>query len=164
MKWPALVALALGLAAAAALFASSNLSEVGRALSMAGWGVLAVVVVHVPQTLAATLGWRAVIDEPGAPRLGRLLKLRWIKEAVNSLLPVAQVGGDLVRARLLIRAGVSLRTAAASCTVDVAAGTVSLFIYLLMGLPSPRSPSAASPWPGCSPWPWPWPRGWAFSA
>ena len=134
MKWPALLGLAIGLAAAIAIFANSDLGEIAHALTMAGWGVLAVVVAHVPQTLAATLGWQAVIDEPSKPNLGRLLKMRWIKEAVNSLLPVAQVGGDLVRARLLIRSGVSLRTSAASCTVDVAAGTVSLFLYLLMGL------------------------------
>jgi putative membrane protein len=134
LRWPAALALALGLVAAVTLFATSDLGQIWAALMMAGWGVLAVIAAHLPQTLAATFGWRAVIDQPAAPRLPRLFRLRWIKEAVNSLLPVAQVGGDLVRARLLIREGVSLRTAAASCTVDVAAGTVSLFAYLLLGL------------------------------
>jgi putative membrane protein len=134
LKWPALVALILGLVAVAGLFASSDLGEIGRALTTAGWGVLVVIAAHGPSVVATTLGWRAVIDSPTTPPFLSLLKLRWIKESVNSLLPVAQVGGDLVRARLLIHRGVSLRAAAAGCTVDVAAGTVSLFLYLLMGL------------------------------
>lgn len=134
MKWPALLALVLGLVAAVTLFATSDIGQVARALETAGFGILLVIAAHVPSVFATTVGWRSVIDAPATPRFGRLLKLRWIKESVNSLLPVAQVGGDLVRARLLIRSGVSLRTAAASCTVDVAAGTVSLFAYLLIGL------------------------------
>lgn len=134
MKLTAIVALILGLLVAVGLFATSDLGAIGHALTTAGWGVLIVILAHVPSTVATTIGWQAVLDSPVMPSWLRLLKLRWIKESVNSLLPVAQVGGDLVRARLLIRKGVPLRNAAASCTVDVAAGTVSLFVYLLMGL------------------------------
>jgi putative membrane protein len=134
MKLTAIVALLLGLAVAVGLFATSDLAAIRHALVTAGWGVLIVIAAHVPSTAATTIGWQAVLDSPVMPPWLRLLKLRWIKESVNSLLPVAQVGGDLVRARLLIRRGVPLRIAAASCTVDVAAGTVSLFLYLLMGL------------------------------
>jgi putative membrane protein len=134
VKWPALIGLALGLAAVIALVAFNDAAQIARILVMAGWGLLAVMVVHVPLTLGAALGWRDLIDSPAAPSLLRLLKLRWIKEAVNALLPVAQVGGEFVRARLLIAEGVSLRIAAASCTVDVAAGVVGLFAYTLLGL------------------------------
>jgi putative membrane protein len=63
-----------------------------------------------------------------------LLLFRWIKEAVNSLLPVGQVGGDVVRTRLLIQRGVEPRAAIAGSVVDVAIGTASLFAYLLLGL------------------------------
>lgn len=134
MKWPALILLALGLAAVVVLLRISNTGEVVRTIGSVGWGILLVILVHTPQTLAATIGWRDVILDPARPHLGRLFKYRWIKESVNALLPVAQVGGDVVRARLLIRSGVSLRAAAASCTIDVAAGTLSLFAYLLLGL------------------------------
>jgi len=137
VRWPiprpALLALGLGAAAAIYLYATSDVSKVLAALALAGWGILAVLVAHVPSTVAATAGWRAMIPA-GAPRLTRLLLFRWIKEAVNSLLPVAQVGGDVVRTRLLIRAGVEPRTAIAGCVVDVAIGTTCLFAYLLLGL------------------------------
>jgi putative membrane protein len=134
VKWSAAIGLAIGLAAVVALLVFNDVDAIGRTLLMAGWGLLFVVVAHMPLTLCAALGWRELIEDPRPPGLLRLFKLRWIKEAVNALLPVAQVGGEFVRGRLLIAEGVSVRTAAASCTVDVAAGIFSLFAYTLMGL------------------------------
>jgi putative membrane protein len=126
--------MALGLAAVVVLVVFNDVAQIGRTLLMAGWGLLAVVLVHLPLTMGAALGWRDLIEDPRKPSLLRLFKLRWIKEAVNALLPVAQVGGEFARGRLLIAEGVSLRAAAASCTVDVAAGIFSLFTYTLLGL------------------------------
>ena len=134
MKWSTAIGMAIGLAAVVVLVVFNDVGQIARALLAAGWGLLAVVVVHLPLTLGAALGWRDLIEDPKAPPLLRLFKLRWIKEAVNALLPVAQVGGEFVRARLLIAEGVSLRATAASCTVDVAAGIFSLFTYTLLGL------------------------------
>lgn len=134
MKWTSLIALALGLAMAVSLALANNLAAIGRTMAVAGWGVLAVVAAHFPGTILAAQGWRTVIEEPFRPRLRRLFQFRWIKEAVNALLPVAQVGGEFARARLLIREGASLQGAAASCTVDAAAGVTSLFAYTLLGL------------------------------
>lgn len=129
----ALLALGLGAAVAIYLYAISDVSKVLSALVLAGWGILAVLAAHVPSTVAATAGWRAMIPA-GAPPVTRLLLFRWIKEAVNSLLPVAQLGGDVVRTRLLIKAGIEPRTAIAGSVVDVAVGTACLFAYLLLGL------------------------------
>ena len=134
MRWPALVGLTLGLVAVVVLVLTNNMAAIGHTLLVAGWGILAVVAVHTPQTLCTALGWRDVLEDPKAPKLGRLFVIRWIKEAVNALLPVAQVGGEFVRARLLMAEGVSLRNAAASCTVDTVAGIIGLFAYTLLGL------------------------------
>jgi putative membrane protein len=129
----ALLALGLGAAAAAFLYATSDVSRILATLAAAGWGIGAVLLAHLPSTAAATAGWRALLPA-GAPSIGRLLLFRWIKEAVNALLPVAQVGGDVVRTRLLIRSGTSARTAIAASVMDVTVGTASLFVYLLLGL------------------------------
>jgi putative membrane protein len=123
----------LGAAAAIYLYATSEVHKILAALALAGWGIVAVLVAHVPSTMAATAGWRAMIPA-GAPTLARLLLFRWIKEAVNSLLPVAQVGGDVARTRLLIQSGIEARTAIAGSVVDVAIGTACLFAYVLLGL------------------------------
>jgi len=43
-----------------------------------------------------------------------MLRLVWIRESVNGLLPVARIGGEIVSFRLLTRAGLRASTAAAS--------------------------------------------------
>ena len=49
----------------------------------------------------------------GGPRLRMFMVLRWIREATNNLLPVAQIGGEVVGARLLSLFGVGMAKAAA---------------------------------------------------
>src|SRR5689334_7005700 len=63
-----------------------------------GLGMLAIVLFHLPQMLCSALGWHAIAKK--SP-LGTYLKLRWIREGVNNLLPLAQIGGELIVARLL---------------------------------------------------------------
>jgi putative membrane protein len=84
--------------------------------------------------LLAALGWRVLLPRGRRPSLGFLFRLRLIKEAVNALLPVAQVGGDVVRARLAARDGLTSAEAAASCFVDVLIATISLAAFVLAGL------------------------------
>jgi putative membrane protein len=63
-----------------------------------------------------------------------MMMKRWIGISVNGLLPVAQVGGELVRAHLLTRAGISGPVAGASVVVDVTAGLVTQMAFILLGL------------------------------
>jgi glycosyltransferase 2 family protein len=58
----------------------------------------------------------------------------WLREAVNGLLPVARIGGEVVSARLLIRHGLRPVTAAASLVVDMTVSLVSQFTFTLLGL------------------------------
>jgi len=112
---------------------TSDVMKILQAIALAGWGIALVLLAHLPQTVMATIGWREVLPA-GRPPTSRLLLFRWIKEGVNSLLPVAQVGGDVIRTRLLIQRRVEPSAAIAGSVVDVAVGTASLFIYLLLGL------------------------------
>jgi putative membrane protein len=99
-----------------------------------GWQAILVVVAHLPVTLLATIGWQVLLPPDRRPPLTFLLRVRLIKEAVNALLPVAQVGGDVVRAKLSVRNGLTLAEATASCVVDVLAGTVGLVLFVLTSL------------------------------
>ncbi|MEA3003456.1 MAG: hypothetical protein QOH81_2244 [Sphingomonadales bacterium] len=123
----AIAAIAVGLALALSLLLGNDLGQIGRILLAARWSVLIVVLLHLPQTLFSVLGWRGLIASP--PPLPALYLLRWIRDSVNTLLPVAQVGGDFVRVRLLAARGYSLTAAAASTVVDVVLemGTQILF-------------------------------------
>jgi putative membrane protein len=60
--------------------------------------------------------------------------LRFVREAVNVLLPVAQVGGDLIGARLLTLRGVAGALAAASVIVDVLLQAATQFLFAGLGL------------------------------
>ncbi|HVI91890.1 MAG TPA: lysylphosphatidylglycerol synthase domain-containing protein, partial [Dongiaceae bacterium] len=78
--------------------------------------------------------WRALL--PTSPSQSRLvfLRLRWIREAINNLLPVAQIGGEVVGARLLARRGVPLGLAGASAAVDLTVEMITQILFTLVGI------------------------------
>ena len=90
-----------------------------------------------------------------------MLRLRWIREAIRSPLPVAQVGGDIARSRVATRLGVSGASAQATVAVDFALGLVTPLLYTLIevGLRFRRDclrQRSASGFDGAAAWPgWP---------
>jgi putative membrane protein len=75
-----------------------------------------------------------LLEPERRPGQVQTFRLRLIKEAINALLPVAQVGGDVVRARLAVSPRLPLRASAASCLVDVGLGIACLAVFLIAGL------------------------------
>ena len=98
-------ALAIGAVLFALLLALAGFADVVRALTGAGVGLLAVAGVHLVVIVLDAASWRALLPPAVRPNFARLVRLWWIGESVNALLPVAQIGGELVRARLLTRTG-----------------------------------------------------------
>lgn len=128
---PALLA---GLALFTGLLAWQGLGEVAAALAAAGWGLLVVAVFHVLPMAADTLAWRRLLAGAPSVPFPALLRLRWIGESVNGLLPVAQLGGNLVKALLLARAGVPGPRAGASVVVDLTLAVATQVLFTLLGL------------------------------
>jgi putative membrane protein len=128
------LSLAFGLALALALGAYFGLSEIAGGILDAGWGVLAVVAFHPVQMIFSALAWQALLPARPAPGLIAFTGLRWIREGVNNLLPVAQIGGEVVGARLLRRHGVPLAAGGASVTVDLTIEFLTQVIFTLIGL------------------------------
>ena len=60
--------------------------------------------------------------------------MRWIRESVSTLLPVAGVGGDVVGARLAHQRGVSGAQATASMVVDITVGSATQLVFVLVGV------------------------------
>lgn len=136
----ALIGTAIGLAAMVGIFAAHDFGAVAKAATLAGGGFAAVVVWRFSSLLASAAAWRLLLRPIERPGLLRLSVARWIGEAVNSLLPVAQVGGDVVRTRLAHRiplpaggtiVGVS---AAASVIVDMTVALGAQALFTLPGL------------------------------
>ncbi|MDQ2695645.1 MAG: lysylphosphatidylglycerol synthase domain-containing protein, partial [Pseudomonadota bacterium] len=105
-----------------------------QALAGAGWGLLAVALYHLLPMTFDTLAWRALLPATQRPSLAFLLGARWVREAVDNLLPVAQIGGELVGLRLLLRRGVAGAAAGASLVLDVTLAVLTQLLFTLLGL------------------------------
>ena len=108
--------------------------EVGEAFVQAGWGIVWVSLFHFAPIACDTLGWRQLFRPRPVIGLSRLFVIRWIGESVNNLLPVAQVGGDVLRMRLAARAGGPLATSAAATLVDFTIGLLTQMAVALVAM------------------------------
>jgi len=135
MKATAYLGLLAGLAIFTALIAYHGFAEVGSALAVAGWGLALIALFHAVPIMLNTLSWRALLKHANvhAP-VGFMLWARWIAESINSLLPVAQVGGDWVKARLAMRHGMPAPIAGASVMVDLTVSVFAQIVFTLLGL------------------------------
>jgi putative membrane protein len=136
LKLGAVVGGAIGLGLTVWLFESFGTVRIFEVVGHAGWlGILAIILFHLPQMLFSALGWQ-VVAGAGSPRL-RLrtyLLLRWIREAVNNLLPLAQVGGELVVARLLRRHRVRLAQAIGGTIADLLLEMATQILFTVLGV------------------------------
>lgn len=108
----------------------TGVDAVGQALAPVGWGIVPIVLTHAVPMAFDIVAWR-VLFVATAPPLSTLIKARWIGEAANNLLPVAQLGGDLVRIRLVTLAGTKTVDATASVLADL---TLGAFAQILFGV------------------------------
>ncbi len=125
-----------GLALAGLLIAHQGMADVLTTVAGIGWGLLPVLLVHVVQLILSGLAWRALFRGGPSPPVATLVWARWIRESVNSMMPMTLVGGDVIGIRLLALAGVRGALAGASVVVDltIEAGTQCLFTLLGIGL------------------------------
>ncbi len=136
MRLGAVLGFAAGLGLAAWLLASYGIGRVFDLIGHAGWlGLSAVILFHLIQLAFSAAAWRRVAGptEP-RPSLFAYARLRWIREGVNNLLPVAQIGGEFVAAALLRRAGLRLVNAIAGAVCDLTMEMVTQIAFTLLGL------------------------------
>lgn len=124
----------LGLALATYLIADFGAAQILEAMLAIGWGLAAVTLFHIVPMVLANLSWRELLPREGRPRASVLLWIRWIRESINTLLPVGQVGGDLVCARLVHLRGVTAISAMASMVVDLTVSVLTQLAFVALGL------------------------------
>lgn len=134
LKQTAYVGFLAGVGLLTALIAYQGFNEVAATLAAAGWGLIVVAVFHLAPMAIDTVGWYCLLNGTMRPPLRTLLWARWIGESINGLLPVAQVGGDLVKARLLTQHGVPGSLSGASVVVDLTVAVFTQIIFTLLGL------------------------------
>jgi putative membrane protein len=127
----------VGLAAAIALLLHAGLRPVAEALAAAGWPLLWLLPLHLlPLTLDAA-SWRVLLaprDPQRRARLVVLLATAAVREAVNRLLPVAGVGGEVVGIRIVSRRGLPGAPVAASVVTEIVIAVGSVLLYAALGL------------------------------
>ena len=128
------IGLLVGLGIAVALVAWQGADVVARLLASSGWKLLLVAGFAIPNLLLATAAWRLLFPPGQAPRFSVALAALWIGTSVNVLLPVAGVGGEIVRARLLARWSSKMRDAVASVVVDKTIQVATLPLLALIGI------------------------------
>jgi putative membrane protein len=134
MKIFASLAAIFGLAFLTGLTAYYGFASVVQAVASAGWGVALVIFVRAAVLAVAGIGWWILLMPAVARGLFLFVGIRFIREAINSLFPVAQVGGDIIGARLLTLFGVGSGLAIASVLIDIFIQVVCLLIFVLAGL------------------------------
>jgi putative membrane protein len=81
-----------------------------------------------------TEAWRQLFDETQRPAFGRALAAMWMARAVNNLLPVANIGGEVVKSRLAWVWGCRGTAAVASVVVDKTVQVIALILWGLIGV------------------------------
>jgi putative membrane protein len=135
MKRLAWLGTAAGLALLTALVAAQGWSAILAAFAHAGWALALVLPARVLTLALDTRAWRLLLDPFDPGRAAGPLFLLWVgavREAVNRLLPVAGVGGEVVGVRLA-RGRIPDTTALAASVIVEVLLTV-LVVYLFCGL------------------------------
>ena len=117
-----LIGLLFGGALFTALIVWFGSAEILAGMVAIGWGVVLVRGFRFCLLIFATLSWWVLLPPGARGSLGRLFWIRWIGDSVNTLLPVARIGGEFLRAHMAARRGIGGPLAGASVMVDVTAG------------------------------------------
>jgi len=135
------VKLGIGIAAVAGLFLAIGLvvhqgfSDVTNAMLSIGWsGLLVITLYHFIPIIFSSVGWKVLLPEEERPATSTFILARWVREAANDLLPVAQIGGQIIGARVLTHKNTRAGTAGASVVVDMTVEVLSQFLFTLIGV------------------------------
>lgn len=129
----------LGLAAGIVLLVGLVLwqgaTDVWRLLSTTGWQLLLLPLVWLPNFLFAGAAWRRLFPEQGPrPTLLQSIGGIWMARAVNNLLPVASIGGEVAKARLAYHWGCPATRSTATVIVDKTVQVIAVILWGLAGV------------------------------
>jgi len=149
-----LVGTLVGLCLAAWLVATNDLAAVATAFGRIGvLGLVGLVLMRVAAILACGLAWARLLDGLSPAPASAFFLLRFVREGINVLLPVASVGGDVLGARLLTFWAVPGALAAASVLADMLIQVATLALFagvgaLLLGQVEGSAAAELSQWTG----------------
>jgi putative membrane protein len=124
----------LGLILLIGLIFYVGFGDIARAVATIGSGLSLIVILRFVQISGAGTAWAALFPPESHLSPVVYVGLRLVREGVNTLLPVAQVGGEFVGARLLAQSGLTTGAAMASVIVDLLLQAATQVAFTLTGL------------------------------
>ena len=128
-----LLALPLGLAIVAWLIAHSDPAQLLAVLARIGWGFVLILIARAATIVVDCAAWQVLLPRWERLRFIAMLPLRWIGESINTTLPAGQVGGDVIRARLLQQRLAEPARGAASVAIDFCLSLFAQILFTLLG-------------------------------
>jgi putative membrane protein len=132
------IGLLVGVAVLAWLIAQADPAALLGVFPRIGWGFAAILAARAATVAIDAAAWVCLLPRGERPAFAIMLPLRWIGESINTTLPAAQIGGDVVRARLMQQraaaAGLHLPgRGAASVAVDFCLSLFAQILFTLLG-------------------------------
>lgn len=122
-----------GVLLAIGLIVFNDAEQIFRIFGQVGWGLILVTIVRALIIITCAAAWAVLLPDLRHLWLGVWPLLRFVREGVNVLLPVATVGGEIVGARLLTFWGVTAGVAGAGILVDLLLQAVAQAVFALTG-------------------------------
>jgi putative membrane protein len=142
-----LLGLPLGIAVVVWLVLEADPAALFGVFPQIGWGFVAIIAARAATVVIDCAAWRCLLPRRGRPSFATMLPLCWISESINTTLPAAQIGGEVVRARLLQRRLTSPAQGAASVAVDFCLSLFGQILFTLLGFVLLARISGAGWWP-----------------
>ncbi len=124
----------LGLGFATWLVINEGPELIFRTFAAAGWGVVVVSLIHFLHMAMAGRGWQLLWPKSRRPKLSLFIWVLWIREAVNALLPVARIGGEVASLGIMRKSGMPVASSVGSLVVETTLSVLTTFIFIVMGL------------------------------
>lgn len=123
-----------GVAAVIGLILWTGADPIRQAVEAAGWAVAGVVLLRGAAVAVAGIGWFVLFPSADRPAAPTCILIRFLREGANALLPMTQVGGDVIGARALTLRGAPASLSAASVIVDVLVQAVTQLLFAAIGV------------------------------
>jgi putative membrane protein len=136
MKKITFLALLLGLVAITALVIWQGVGEIADTMAELGFGVIWLLIVFAAYALVSAYSIRLLFPQHQLQGVGPIFASIWVGGGVNTIFPVAQVGGEVVKARVLHCYGTPGPIAVSVALADTTVSALSLALWGFIGVAS----------------------------
>ena len=109
-------------------------TEIFGLLFESGLSLLFLPIVWMPSLVVAVISWYQLFPNKIVPPFKELFLALWVGRAINTILPVATIGGEIAKARLLIFWGRPVINVSASVVVDKTVQAIALIPWAIIGI------------------------------